>query len=527
MSPQLGSTLLLTLHGVAVLGGLAWLAPAEHRRARAATLLLAALAGGVVATLLPPLSPAWVVPLQEGSTETAVLVARGEGGHAGPLFDWVYLPWLVGLDHDLGRLVAAQLAVSAGTIVLAARLLWEVTEDAAATAALLVGACLSLPVAWGALSEGPAPLLWPWLVWAALCGRERWGALGALASMALVAALRPELAGLGVVAAGAWGLGRTTWPEAAEARVRAAQTRAAAHPARTAGVLVGFVALVVATYEVWLPTGQVGGPLAWAIAMVHPLDPSLLALPATLLATVPMGLAALVLVGLAVGLRHPVRTMGVAVALAAMWRLYAAAAHGGWLGRTGDLAFFELVRYLGFLAPVVVGTAVVGWRALAARRRVQRVVLAACLVPPIPQAAALWPRTTAAHETLDVQLWRPVSRDLQAEVRFLLQLQRDHPDCAVVVDAGDVRLSFLGADRVSSRDRRTARTQREEAPLDDVAAALGGCVLVVQGHSCALGACDAVDGEIVLRSVYEGPPYAHWQHGWPVDGPVTFTARRW
>lgn len=549
-SPTQQSLLLAVLH-VLALGACAAVvlgaAPAGQRAARGAWLAAAA---GVAAAIMVWVAPGslpvqWLAPLQEGTSDTALRLARGEGGHAGWVFDRFLLGAVVGEQRRLDALVVFHLAAAAAATIGLTGLLVAVDGRPGVVGALTAAWLWAVPVRWAAWSEGPAPVLWWYLlVLAALLGgvRGRGGAwrgvaaVGGLAGCVLLVGVRPELALLPAGALGAWGAVATGLAARADAllrRVAASVGRSVQTRPVWAGVGACACGLAVwGGYEHLLPGHVAHGTASWVISALHPLDPSPLAWPPLLGATWPPGFVALVLAGIAVSLRHPTRGCGVGLALFLLLRLYHSAAHGGFLGRRGDVAVFEVVRYLGFVAPALVAVAWIGLVAIEGRwPAVARGLLVACLLPPVPAAARLWPRSTAAREgAAPFGLFAPPSRDLQLEVRTLVGLLRAHGDCGFAVRTRATPPGWTVFPGPDAGAPRHARGAVEVASFVEAWQRVpdAACLIVVHGHAAALagGVVDLANAPEVARAAHVGPSYAHPAHGWSVDGAVPVVAWR-
>ncbi len=471
-----------------------------------------------------------LLPLQEGTTDTSVSLARGEGGHAGWVFDRFYLAVVMNPRRILDGLVRFDLSLAAASAIGLAGLLRGLGASWTVSLALVVGSAWSLPVQWAARSEGPGPILWvlclittaSWLtVRHASTAWKLSGWITLAVGAVLMAGLRTELAVLPLLgfltsSAVSWHLPVLPLPR----------------PSRMAAGVVVLLVGTLAAPGFLLPPSTLGDSSSWVAAALHPLDPSWLVLPWVLAGVMPLGLALAVLAGVVSGLRHPLRGLGLAVAWLFLLRLYHAAAHGNFLSRPGDLSVFEIVRYLSFLA---VPTALLAWQGIAVSpERARRWLLLAMVLPPVPALLSLVPRTTTWRTGVDFSAVHAVDRDLQTEARFLVRLLREHGECGFAVRAvpgGDgVGWAVFAGPEVPTAHGIGPGTRRlgPAAGPAERAASLGRpmpCWVTVHGHGCALaGGCPAPRGDLVREQAVLGPAYAHPAHSWDAG---EHTLRAW
>jgi hypothetical protein len=270
-------------------------------------------------------------------------------------------------------------------------------------------------------------------------------------------------------------------------------------------------------------------PFNWALRGLHPLDPTIVTLPAVMLDFVPAGVAALTLLGLAYALRRPLRFGLAPLSLVALYRMYYAAKSG----------FYELFRYLTIALPFALLFALFGFREVTAiieRRGLPPRARAAaafgiailCLVLPLPGAVQLLipgPAKIALGEIL-------LGRDTQREVRYLLELSERHPDCVFVtrtasqaIDRGPLPIAYnavvfggpIGGAFVEPEGGRTP------AAIAAARAPAARCVLFYRSLDCNLARGDgceaALSGLAPVEELRFGSlPYNAPERGHP--GPV-------
>ena len=488
--------------------------------------------------------------LQEGTTADTARAVAQVGDHAGPHATDLLWPALAGgrgareaalLNLWLAPFVAAGVGVAA----------WRV---AGPLAAVTLGAvALANPVArHAAAGIEPASLaaalgllgLLPWAMWrdpGAPRPTRALGAAGVVAAAVAVAGVRVELAGpllaglaAGVLADIAPGGGtrvdRAVRAVLARPAVAASLTAALAAAAAFAWTRPGH-----GPFHPW-PSPPEVGRLTWGLTALHPLHASAIQLPWALAAWLPVGVVALVVAGVACGLRHPLRTAAIPLAAFLLFRTYTAAAHD---------ALYEVLRYLTGLMPWLLVTAAVGWRVVAPHLgRAVPLLALACLLAPLPRVGAQafgWPDEP---DPLDGN--RLLSRDLQQEARLLLAQRDAEPACAVVLrtrrwgGAGEVR----GADAEWPvvLGPGVARWVRPDEPADvlvvglppdtlrDGDRSLAGvlrrapCLRYHRGLDCHTTpdpcAPDLVGARLLREVTGPAAPYTHPVHALPVDGPL-------
>jgi hypothetical protein len=429
----------------------------------AAVLVGAAVWWGVPPSALPV---GWLNGLQEGSSDVLLRVARGEGGHGGPLWTKVWRSIALRQETRLDAVVVLNLGFAAAAAV--ATWAWARQRlDAARATAVTLAFAGSAPALWAATSEGPAPLVW---VVAALTPGLGWASA---LPVVLLMAVRVELVWLGL------GLAAPEWRP----------------PTPRPAWLVGWLAVGVAGQLVLERWRGALDQAAWVFQALLPQDTAPLLAVLFLLATFGPGLTAAVLVG---GWRRP--ALGLLTLFA--WKVYVAAGHGMLPGQKGFVADLELVRYLGLMLPALVVLAVEGLASMTSRRWLW---VGLVLVPGAPGVLAAWPWTSTAVEGRPLWAWgAPLDRDAQREVRVLVELLRARPACALVTVGDD---GGLWVSR--GREGRTFPRMERVGSLD----AVSGCAWFVRGLSCADHACPAAPPD-ALRVVVPEAPYGHPDHKW-------------
>ena len=394
-------------HGRALLGGLAG--------------VFTTLAAVLLALPAASLPVSWLTVLHEGPTEHVVRALWGEGRH-GVNFD--VLRWLFSPDAALPirGVVAMNLALGAANlvgVVVVARVAigrWPL--------AVLTGLGLALSPLFqnAALSELPSQALFSYV----LMGTMAYGAMPhrprlagvTLASVAVLCALtRAEWGLVGALAAASWAVAWLAETETFRGRARWL----------TLGALGAAAAVVGGLWPLLDPARQ-----EYLAAALTPSDPVALTLPLVLLATAPIGLLLLGLLGWVAALRRPYACLWMPVAILVLYRTYAVAAHSG-------EAPYELLRYGTMLVGPVVLLSILGWRELRdvlARRGVGRpgrlgalAVMGVLTVVSVPEAAFGW-AVPWHHDTGETLYEAPLARDQQREARRLVSWMEAEPHCA-------------------------------------------------------------------------------------------------
>jgi hypothetical protein len=255
-----------------------------------------------------------------------------------------------------------------------------------------------------------------------------WGRRASIVAIALatviVGATRIEVAGVGALVLGAALVGRERFGRAAQAVV--GFVRGLPRRPLWALVLAAIVLLVA-----WRLAGKLG-KAAWLAHGIHPLNPTWLTFPAVLWYFVPIPAVVLVVLGIWRGAWERYLTLALSVGVLALFQVYSAASRG---------LFYNLFRLSITLVPIALILVPVGWRQLqdiAARRGWRPrwrlwAVLAMIALQPVFSPPAVFEFFRNGDDRAD---WRArqllLSRDNQAEVRYLLDLKDRHPGCLFV-----------------------------------------------------------------------------------------------
>ncbi len=257
-----------------------------------------------------------------------------------------------------------------------------------------------------------------------------------------------------------------------------------------------------------------------------PLSVAGFALPATLAMSLPLGAVVLFVLGSIHAFMRPSRFLQLPVALVVLYDVYRSEGHAG-------TAPFEMLRYLGSVAPVALVLALFGWRELVAigerlgwstdAMRVARMLTALSL--------GCWNLTgiVCFDDALEFNsrprsvTWEPsqylvLQRDQQIEERYLLELLDRFPACAFVArvvpsesvgDRGfsDVPVPDWGAlwfgTIIAEPDGRRARPWRG-TPADLAADVDTQCVLYYRSLDCNLAnAADICDQDAAGLALVE------------------------
>ena len=374
------------------------------------------------------IDPALITILHEGNTEHVIRALWGSGHH-GPLWDavrWAFAS-LAGYEDVLPIRVIVTLNVSLAafnliSLMLAARLVierWNV--------ALLIGLtmCMSPLFINSALSELTAQLIMTLslAMGAALAAlpRARWWSLTAL--VVLTACLGLTRAELGL----AGGL-------ITVAAVAVPYLEARPHGPRwlgpTVALAIGTAAFMSAS---WFLEGERATYLTQGFT---PTDWGPIAMPMVYAMGLGLGLIAMGLMG-AVRMFSKSRWIGVPLALILLTRMYTEASHRG-------QAPYETLRYAQLTLPLLLGCALVGWRAVLSHGRwtaQTRRLSIGCLVALhlIPLGEFVSGSLMAHHHLASEPLYSaPLDRDQQREARALIRLIEEPSNCvAVAVSARD------------------------------------------------------------------------------------------
>jgi hypothetical protein len=258
-----------------------------------------------------------------------------------------------------------------------------------------------------------------------------------------------------------------------------------------------FVLLLLATASIQV-VGFLMGHIGWLIRGLNPLNPTIMALPVFLLATVPVGVAVLAPVGMIVQLRRSWVWMMLPVAFVVLFRIWFAASH---------LTFYEMVRYMSAGIPMVWLAALVGWapvRARFAQYGWKGWALASLLLLP------LWTFVPGMYHPILIET------NHQRAFRFLLNATEDAPECAFM---SRVSVESFGAQRGQpwrwmgfNHPDHTAWSAPDGLPVAEMLNQWSGapeCILFYRGMDCNLHGQDPceklVEGlpvfrEAVLRS---------------------------
>lgn len=496
--------LLIVFAMVAALASLVATVIRARDRSGILALALSALAFVTVFQLVSPeaIPVRWLTPLQEGDASLDLDLALGMGSHVGPILDRGYRPWLLVGPRRLDVVVRSNLAFAAAAVPMVWWVLRRITGSPVVAGVFLWGWSLS-PVVWAhATSEGlGAPIAW-WT--AALVGtglsvqqRPDRGAWVLLILAPIVLALhRVELMALAVVPVGlAFGWPALRWPRGRW----------------LAAGLAGCWVLAEAGLGL-------GGSARWVAQAAHPLDGSVVQIPLFLGALFGPGLGVLAVVGLVGSVRRPSSLLGTGLVLAVLMRVYYAAGHGRLLGAGGEASHFELLRYLGYVAVLVLFVAAEGWRRLSVAR-LRTALAALVLLPPVPVLLSALPGNTSRSVGVGLGVITPLERDPQREVRAFVAARRAHPDCVFVTQDGQGWWVVVP-------DRRTADGEpriRQRVEGDPLASVDASCVLAVEGLACARSTCAPLSGPVLHEEAHAGAPWIHPDHG--IGAPERWTWR--
>ena len=512
--------------------------------------------GGVVATtligalFLPGgdstwIRPEWVSVLKEGSTYNLVKVMDLQGVHADMVFADFWLELFPNVK-DLRHVVSVNLWFSAINLALVA-LLSRALVGGPAGVALFAGWALSPIVYNASLSVGAGPsstfylligaMAWGLLQRDDLSWRERQiGWLSMIGAGLGATLVRMELGAVLVAAVGMMAL-RTRQSSSLGRRVSAGWSTAFA----TAPFL-GFVGV-----GVWQAAALYIDPFH-AVVMKWPwfepqtvlrgLDPfsgALVVMPEWFSMGMTFGVALLAVVGVIRGVRHPARSAGVVAALLFLTAAYVSSAHGN--TRTGGVwpqyAPYEMYRYLANVAAVVWLLAVFGWLWLRqiGGRRLGLAFAALVVLPAYPWLAehGTFSRLMSVSPDWSDNLHFPrvglLDRDLQKEVRWMLQVRDAYPDCSLVARTHKEFRRDDNAETTWTVLSPMAQRQPQkmfDGPMQSAPAAV---VLAETGTDCALALytldCNMVDVDCdplfeglteldVIR--FEHLPYLHPEH---------------
>ncbi len=396
------------------------------------------------------LSPASITALQEGTTLDVVRNLGRVDAHAGPA--WHALLRLFTPDRLDLRAVAAH-----NTLFTDLAILGAAVAAGRLTRSPLVGTVAGVVLTLDPItashrySEQPGPVLacallaalLPWALWRDAARTRLVRGIGLLTLgilTACMAAVRVEIATV-ASAALALGLLHDLFPRPVTAAAAWADRTAlglrTGNRAAWAGLGTVALAWIVGAVVSWTPQGHgplhpwprplgqrlgVADHLSWAVEALDPWQASWIQLPWLLPGLLPPAAALLVLVGLGVGLRHPLKTGGAALSVLWLFRTFIAASHD---------SLYEMIRYLGPLVPIWAVLGAVGWRALRPLGpRVQTGVAVSLLIPAVPWFAITaipWPGTPDALGRA-----QPVDRALQAEARMFLEVAQEHGHCMLL-----------------------------------------------------------------------------------------------
>ena len=427
---------------VLVLGGWARARP-QVRPHVVGGVVCVALAGCVLPLLFSPADVplGWITPLQEGRSFRDIRQLYGQTAHAGAGFSTL-IDWLSAhAVTSLPAVVRVNICVAVVNAILFFFVASFVLDSWWASLVFALYYAGNLNTLHAAVSETPAAVwsthFWLGCIAAAVIDdqahatpRLRRLALVLLVALAWLAALlRSELLLLGgpaVVVAVAKELG---W----EAEMRRA-VRGAGRLVRSivAGRLSIFVLATAALLAMrFLPRM---GPVSYAIDGIAPLNLSFLLMPQKLGVFLPVGLIVLFVLGLVHSTRRWVSFVLLPITLLTLFKTYASATQGA----------FEAFRYLTFLTPAVFFLALFGFRELCdwAQRwawpswwkRPALLLLGLSMLAWQP----FGPRETFGRRHHVPGLTSPeplLGRNLQTEVRYVLDLVRRYPSCVFLVKA--------------------------------------------------------------------------------------------
>ncbi|MEO8601954.1 MAG: hypothetical protein ABI629_05205 [bacterium] len=432
----LAANAILLLLLVAVLFGRAS-GPRQTRYVAVALLSIVGL-GVALAVFVPALPIGWTTVLMEGRSIRNFGQLYGKGAHVGVGFD-LLADALTGQDaRTLSALVRTNVCLAVLNAITLFWLAWHVLRAWWAALAVAALYAANLNTLHAALSETPA-MLWTAYFWigciagAAVIDPQParpWRRALALACLALAAGLaallRRELLVIGLPAVALASAHAFGWSGVVE---RLAARGAAALRALFSGplwrLLLVAAVLGLAHMRPWI------GHISYLLDGIDPFLWTFLWLPLKLAVFLPVGFVALFLLGTIHGLRHWASFLLLPLSLLVLYKVYASATQGA----------LENFRYMTFLTPVAFFMALFGYRELiewAARWQ----------WPP------WWQRPALLLLALGLAVWQPLGtrelfgrhqhlpgmtaaepllgRNQQSEVRYLLDVVRRYPTCALL-----------------------------------------------------------------------------------------------
>jgi hypothetical protein len=280
------------------------------------------------------------------------------------------------------------------------------------------------------------------------------------------------------------------------------------------------VATLLALVVWWVLASQLGNTGRSVFQGLHPLNPSVFALPAMMLHFLPLGVAVLMGLGIIYALRRPLPFALAPLSFIVLYRTYHA------LGSS----FFVLFRYYAYVIPYALFFALFGFReleAIATRRAwgprwrpvAVGILALTCMLFPLPGTMQLWIEGHVEPSLTSLIL----DRNEQREVRYLLDLEARFPNCTFVarlarrgndpwrpLEPEEYTLVTFGGRRGSRpsqtwSDSALARTLENIQPADS-------CVLFYRSLDCNFSHGDGCKRQleglpVVDEKVFANAPY--------------------
>lgn len=496
-----------------------------------------ALAWGV---LRPALPVSWMMPLHESVTQGRLQHAMGFGLSEDALVGWAlgqaFEPWslrtaigILVVLHGAGVLFAAIALRHAGVPA------WVCALGVAPLALPPTG--WHMPLSATAASDVLALLMasvGPVVAgWRGGPSARRWAALAVFGAMPAFLGVRR--------AAILWWAAAVFLPwVVAHPRLRRLDDAVAAWlaPRRAQVLRAAAGAWLVAGAVAWsvdlAPSGPLGSA-AWLVGLLHPFHVAELSLLPMGLALWPAGAVILVGVGIGRALARPLVGVASVGALALSWRAYTSAGHAAFLSPWLEAgSTWELYRYILLILPLAAVLGGVGLASLGPGRT-RTVVLLACLLPPVPEAAWALRMHFSPAQAPYPRLFGVAGDDLR-ETQALTTWIEAGERCVVVSRALDWSRIAEGAAWVVLDHQQgfphwqTVDSPPDAAPLDVLRAYApdAPCGFAWWSLDCRradLG-CEAIAAlpPIDPRVSVPGAPYVVPAHGVPPPRPLTFGA---